>query len=94
MDVINILKNIRPDVSNDIDRLMSLKAVSQYRLTGDSAETLALERAALGAALDIFSGNNDLRKEVLKSWAPKLDDVSNYNDLTMEANLSIPENRL
>lgn len=92
-DVIKVLKNIRPDLSGEIDRLMSLKTISQYRLTGDSAETLALEREALGAALDIFSGNNDLRKEVLKSWAPKLDDVSNYNNLAMEANLSIPENR-
>ncbi|WP_154923297.1 hypothetical protein [Klebsiella grimontii] len=92
-DVIKVLKNIRPDLSGEIDRLMSLKTISQYRLTGDSAETLALEREALGAALDIFNGNNDLRKEILKSWAPKLDDVSNYNDLTMEANLSIPENR-
>nr|WP_079784181.1 hypothetical protein [Pseudomonas sp. LPH1] len=91
LEVIDVLKKMRPSQSEEIDRLLSLTAVARYRLTGGAAEILTQEREALGAALDIFSGSNELRKEVLRSWAPKLDDVNNYDETTMEANLSIPD---
>ncbi|MFC3627122.1 hypothetical protein ACFOKJ_13470 [Vogesella amnigena] len=89
-ETIQALMKIRPNMANEIERLISLTVVSKYRLRGESAEILAQEREALGAALDIFSGHNELRKDVLKSWAPKLDNVSNYDDHTMDADLNIP----
>lgn len=90
LETIQALKEIRPNLVEEIERLILLTVVSRYRLKGEAAEVLAQEREALGAALDIFSGNNELRKEVLKSWAPKLDDVANYDDKAMEADLNIP----
>ncbi|MFT6164466.1 MAG: hypothetical protein ACJA1T_000495 [Zhongshania aliphaticivorans] len=90
LETLAVLKSIRPSKAEDIERLVSLTVVSKYRLTGDTAEILAQEREALGTALDIFGGNNEFRKDVLKSWAPKLDDVNNYDDSAMEANLSAP----
>lgn len=90
-ETIKALKELRPGLVDEIERLISITAVSKYRLKGESAELLLQEREALGAALDIFSGNNELRKDVLKSWAPKLDNVDNYDDEAMEANLNLPQ---
>lgn len=92
-ETIRAIKKIRPNLSDEIDRLISLTVISKYRLKGEAAELLTQEREALGAALDIFSGNNDLRKDVLKSWAPNLDSVDNYNDDTMEANFNVPKGK-
>ena len=49
------------------------------------------EREALGAALDIFSGSNILRKKVLKSWAPRLEDVQDYDEDNLVSHLITPE---
>ena len=89
LETIQAIKEIRPNLAEEIERLISLTVVSRYRLTGEAAEVLVLEREALGAALDIFGGNNELRKAVLMSWAPKLDDVENYDNDAMEADLNI-----
>ncbi|WFF41217.1 hypothetical protein EVC62_06710 [Salinicola endophyticus] len=94
LETIKALKEIRPDLVDEIERLISITAVSKYRLKGDSAEILLQEREALGAALDIFGGNNELRKGVLKSWAPKLDNVDNHDDDAMEADLNLPQDSL
>jgi hypothetical protein len=91
LETIQIIKEIRPNLTDEVERLVSLTLVSKYRLRGEVAEVLTQEREALGAALDIFSGNNELRKDVLKSWAPKLDSVDNYDDVAMEANLNVPK---
>ncbi|HHX8301701.1 TPA: hypothetical protein ACVOZB_004593 [Vibrio diabolicus] len=88
-ETIAAIKEIRPELVNEIERLISITTVSKYRLIGEAAETLTQERAALGAALDIFSGHNELRKDVLQSWAPNLDNVENYDDEVMEADLNL-----
>ncbi|MGR2740921.1 hypothetical protein ACUY1T_20945 [Billgrantia sp. Q4P2] len=90
-ETIKAIKEIRPSLVDEIERLISITAVSKYRLRGKVAEALVQEREALGAALDIFSGHNELRKDVLKSWAPKLDNVDNYDYDAMEADLNLPE---
>lgn len=90
-ETIKAIKELRPGLVDEIERLISITVVSKYRLKGESAEVLLQEREALGAALDIFSGNNELRKDVLKSWAPKLDSVDNYDEDAMEADLNLPQ---
>lgn len=90
-ETIQAIKEIRKYLTSEIERLISLTEISKYRLRGEIAEIFTQEREALGAALDIFSGHNELRKEVLKSWAPKLGSVNNYDDDTMEADLNAPE---
>lgn len=90
-NVLFVIKELRPEQANEIDRLTALKAISKYRLTGKTAEIFLQEREALGAALDIFSGSNSLRKEVLKSWAPKIDDTRDISEKDLVAQLSIPK---
>lgn len=91
LEAIKAIKELRPGLVDEIERLISITTVSKYRLKGEFAEVLLQEREALGAALDIFSGNNELRKDILKSWAPKLDNVDNYDDDAMEADLNLPQ---
>ncbi len=87
-EVLAALKELRPNQAEEIDRLISLTTIAKYRLTGVAAEVLLQEREALGAALDIFSGSNQLRKDVLRAWAPGLDEVQEYNDEDQVAKLS------
>ena len=87
-EVLAALKELRPNQVGEIDRLISLTTIAKYRLTGVAAEVLLQEREALGAALDIFSGSNQLRKDVLRAWAPGLDEVQEYNDEDQVAKLS------
>jgi hypothetical protein len=87
-EVLNALKELRPNQCAEIERLVSLTKIAKYRLTGKAADLLLQEREALGAALDIFSGSNQLRKEVLKAWAPSLDEVHDYDDNELIAKLS------
>ncbi|MDV6318708.1 hypothetical protein [Chromohalobacter sp. HP20-39] len=93
-ETIEAIKELRPGLVDEIARLISITTVSKYRLRGEAAELLIQEREALGASLDIFSGNNELRKDVLKSWAPNLDNVDNYDDDAMEADLKLPQDSL
>jgi hypothetical protein len=74
--VIKLIKEERPNVAGDIDRLLSLQRYSGFLITGEVAEILLQEREALGAALDIFSGGNQIRERVLSAWAPHEDSVS------------------
>jgi len=78
--LINAIKEVRPSLAGEIDRLLSLQRFSGYHLYGDSADILLQEREALGIALDIFSGNNQLRNRVLSEWAPQDDTVYEVND--------------
>ncbi|HDZ45394.1 hypothetical protein LCGC14_0193190 [marine sediment metagenome] len=86
---LEILKELRTYKKSEIERLISLKSVSKYTFGGGYADQLSQEREALGAALDIFSGSNILRKEVLSSWAPNIEDVKDLDDGDLTATLSI-----
>ena len=78
-ELLAAIKDIRPNSSNEIERLLSLLKFSGYKITGEAADVMLQERDALGIALDIFSGSNKLRDSVLGEWAPneaQLTDVS------------------
>ena len=88
LSVIEIIQGLRPYLKSEIERLLSLKSISKYKLTGEHAETLIQEREALGAALDIFSGSNGLRGKVLRSWAPSVDNIIDKDEDNLTATLS------
>lgn len=85
--LIDVITKERPQLAGDIDRLMSLRRYSGYRLGGPIAELFLQEREALGAALDIFSGNNKLRNSVLSEWAPREASMSEVNEQNSTARL-------
>ena len=49
---------------------MRLPAAAKQRLVGPSVEQVALERDAVGVALDIFDRSSQLRQETLRRWVP------------------------
>lgn len=68
--LVNSVKELRPQKSEDIDRLLRLRDASLEKFTGNAADNIALEKDAVGVALDIFAPAGDLRKRTLQSWAP------------------------
>lgn len=86
--LIEAIKAERPALVEDIDRLTSLRRYSGFRLKGEAADILLQEREALGISLDIFSGNNQLRDQVLSEWAPYENTVTEVNDFEATAKLS------
>lgn len=88
--IIAAIKAERPALIDEIDRLLSLTRYSGFRLTGETADILLQEREALGISLDIFSGNNQLRDQVLSEWAPYEDTVENINEAEATATLVNP----
>lgn len=86
--LISAIKTTRPDLVEDIDRLLSLRRYSGYRLSGEAADILLQEREALGIALSIFSGSNQLRDQVLSEWAPYDDTVVEVNEENATATLA------
>jgi len=86
--LIKILKEERPSVAKEIDRLLSLVQYSGFRLTGESTEVLVQEREALGISLDIFSGGSQLREKVLSQWAPLPDELTNVSEQNLTAVLT------
>lgn len=78
--LVDAIKAERPNLVEEIDRLLSLQRYSGYHLHGEAAELFLQEREALGIALDIFSGNNQLRNQVLSEWAPYDDTVAEVNE--------------
>lgn len=86
--LIEAIKAERPALVEDIDRLISLRRYSGFRLKGEAADILLQEREALGISLDIFSGNNQLRDQVLSEWAPYEDTVTEVNDAEATATLA------
>ncbi len=86
-NTISAIKKLRPNLVNEIDRLLAIKDISNFTLRGSAAEILLQEREAIGAALDIFEGSNKLRKAVLGGWAPNIDDVGDKSSYSMEASL-------
>jgi hypothetical protein len=89
-NVIEVIKKQRPDTARDIDRLCTLQDISSYRFSGEATDILLQEREAIGIALDIFSGSNKLRKDVIGSWAPEREQISEINEELMEAKLKKP----
>ncbi len=85
--IISLIKQLRPDMSSEVERLLSLSSYAGYHLVGKLSEILLQEREALGAALDIFSGNHLLRERVLGSWAPAADSVGEVNEETRRGTL-------
>lgn len=84
---INLIKTFRPQRKSEIERLLSLREFADYKLIGSFSEVLVQEREALGAALDIFSKNNQLREQVLGSWAPPKESVVNVNEELKQAEM-------
>ncbi|WP_122770719.1 hypothetical protein [Pseudomonas viridiflava] len=86
--LIDAIKFLKPHLEQDIDRIISLQRFSGVRLHGVAAEIQVQEREALGAALDIFSGDNKLRTAVLSGWAPPENGVTAVNEANGTAELS------
>ena len=86
--LIEAIKAERPALVEDIDRLTYLRRYSGFRLKGEAADILLQEREALGISLDIFSGNHQLRDQVLSEWAPYEDTVTEVNDAEATATLA------
>lgn len=88
---IETIKEIKPNIAHDIDRMSTLIEISNYRLKGATTNILLQEREALGIALDIFSGSNKLRNEIIGSWAPKKEQLIEIDDELAEAQLKKSE---
>lgn len=88
LSVLNVIKKLRPTIADEVERLTTLKTISGYHLTGSAADVLLQQREALGTALDIFCGSNQLRKEVLKAWAPDPSNLQLFDKKNLEATLS------
>lgn len=91
-ELIETIKSMRSDIAEEIDRLMSLTRHAGISFTGQAASILMQERDALGISLEIFSGNNKLRNEVLRSWAPRESDVGTVDQSKATGTL-LPSNR-
>lgn len=78
--LIEVIKSLKPHLAEETDRILTLQKFSGIRLHGTVAELQIQEREALGAALDIFSGNNKLRDNVLSGWAPPENGVASLNE--------------
>lgn len=86
--LISAIKAERPNSAEDIDRLLSLRRYSGYRLNGEAANVLLQEREALGMALNIFTGNNQLRDRILSEWAPYDDTIIEEDEQEATAKLA------
>lgn len=89
-ETIQILKELRPRLANDIDRLVNLVATDGINLVGPEVKNLILQKEAFGASLDIFGGSSKLRKEVLRTWAPGSGNVLKFMNNKGEALIGKP----
>jgi hypothetical protein len=71
--IITELKALRPNASEALDHLHALRLASKQTFRGSNAETVALERDAVGVAQDIFDQTGELRKKTLARWVPPED---------------------
>lgn len=78
--IIRAIKSNRPSLIEDIEKLFSSKDFSRYTFYGKTAEIFLQEREALGVSLDIFSGTNKLRNNVLSKWVPNKDSITEMNE--------------
>jgi hypothetical protein len=78
--LLNVLKELRPHLAAEIERVLALQHLSGIKLVGAVADIAMQEREALGISLDIFSGGSSLRDEVLSQWSPREEEVSLHAD--------------
>lgn len=69
-ELVRIVRKLRPNQAAEIDHLFRLRAGARRRLDGVGAEQVALERDAIGVALDIFDASSELRQGTLRRWVP------------------------
>lgn len=69
-EMINSIKNLRSSISAELDWLDQLRLASKRASLGPDAETVALEKDAVGVAQDIFDPSSELRKNTLSKWVP------------------------
>lgn len=79
-EVVKTVKEFRPDQAEAIDRILKLRLANKSIYSGHSAEIVALERDAVGMALDIFDKTKVLRKDTLGGWAPPEDKMPPFLD--------------
>jgi hypothetical protein len=64
----NVIGRINPESLAALERLEKLKVQSREHINRPGASVVALERDALGMALDTFDSTGKLRPRTLKSW--------------------------
>src|SRR3972149_3294960 len=69
-DLIRVIKELRSQITQELDHLFRLRVSSKRVFQGDAANTIVLERDAVGLALDIFDPSKELRKKTLSKWDP------------------------
>jgi hypothetical protein len=74
LQCLEVLKALEPAKQREIERMINLANLAGTFYSGHERELLMVQRDAFGSALDIFSGSNKLRKEVLSAWAPNQDE--------------------
>lgn len=74
-EVIKVVKEIRPNQTEALERLLKLRLATNEIYRGHAAEIIALERDAVGVALDVFDKSSELRKDTLGGWAPPEDQL-------------------
>lgn len=64
-----------------VERLERLRDQSRELIVRPGSETVALERDAVGVALDAFDGSGQLRRHTLRGWtAPEVGDLTSFLD--------------
>lgn len=69
-DLVRVVQELRPSQAEGIDRLLQLRERSTESFYGFAAQTVALERDAVGISMDILDKSARLRKTTLMSWVP------------------------
>lgn len=69
-ELIDVVREFRPESAEAINNLIRLQEASKRQFQGAAAEAVALERDAVGVALDIFDQSRELRKRSLARWSP------------------------
>lgn len=89
-DLLVTIKTLRPELISDIERVETQVKLSGFLVKGGRAKLLMQEREAFASALDIFSGTNELRKEVFDSWTLHREEIATIDNdgETLELNSS------
>jgi|SRR3569623_615748 len=78
LELVKVVKEARPESAEAINNLIRLQEASKREFRGPAAETVALERDAVGVALDIFDRSKELRKRSLSRWSPPPDTLAPF----------------
>ena len=88
--LIEALRQERSEIADEIDNLFRVSSSFGIRLLGGNIDLLAQERDALGTALEIFSGDDKLRKQVLRMWNPLPDEIQETDSDTKNYTGKLP----